>query len=64
MTVRREHTLAGLEPDNLLAFLALLGCLRALEEVRHAWRPRVCWSVDDPPVRPMLSLAAEVGEEA
>ena len=26
-----RHRLAGLEPDNLLAFLALLGLLRALD---------------------------------
>ena len=28
----RRHRLDGLEPGNLLAFLALLGLLRALEE--------------------------------
>ena len=33
--------LPGLEADNLLAFLALLGLLRALETVREEWRPRV-----------------------
>jgi hypothetical protein len=36
-------TLSGLEPDNLLAFLALLGLLRALEMVRPQWRPCVAW---------------------
>ena len=53
---RDEHRLEGLEPDNLLAFLALLGLLRALEEVRPEWRPRVRWSLDQPPHRPVLVL--------
>jgi hypothetical protein len=35
--------LPGLEADNLLAFLALLGLLRALEIARPTWRPRVSW---------------------
>lgn len=30
--------LEGLEPDNLLAFLALLGLLRALEEAERGLR--------------------------
>ncbi len=30
MSEATVHTLHGLEPDNLLAFLALLGALRAL----------------------------------
>ena len=57
MTERCSHRLAGLEPDNLLAFLALLGTLRTLEHVRPAWRPRVAWTVDTPPVRPTLTVA-------
>ena len=36
--------LPGLEADNLLAFLALLGLLRALETARPDWRPRVSWN--------------------
>ena len=35
--------LEGLEPDNLLAFLALLGLLRALETAKPEWQPRVVW---------------------
>ncbi|HEY1244716.1 MAG TPA: hypothetical protein VGF29_07780 [Hyphomicrobiaceae bacterium] len=54
---RREHRLDGLEPDNLLAFLALLGLLRALETARSDWRPRVTWDVEAPPPRPRLFLA-------
>lgn len=55
--------LDGLRPDNLLAFLALLGALRALEAVDATAGegdrlfPRVSWSVDQPPVRPRLHLA-------
>ena len=56
----RRHRLDGLEPGNLLAFLALLGLLRALEEAAPAWLPKVAWSVDEPPVRPVLSLSAPV----
>ena len=62
MTERSTHRLAGLEPDNLLAFLALLGALRSLERVRPAWRPRVGWTVDAPPVRPTLTVAAQTTE--
>lgn len=35
--------LVGLEADNLLAFVALLGLLRALEIARPTWRPRASW---------------------
>ena len=59
-TNSRQHRLDGLEPGNLLAFLALLGLLRALEEAAPAWLPKVEWSVDEPPVRPLLSLSAPV----
>ena len=48
--------LNGLEPDNLLAFLALLGLLRALERAQPRWLPRVAWTVDAPPVRPALHV--------
>jgi hypothetical protein len=61
-----EHRLDGLEPDNPLAFLALLGLLRALEEVdagraekERCW-PRAFWSVDGGAWRPVLRLAAQV----
>jgi hypothetical protein len=36
--------LKGLEADNLLAFLALLGLLRALDAVKPQWRARAAWS--------------------
>jgi hypothetical protein len=54
---KRCHRLDGLEPDNLLAFLALLGLLRALEAARPEWRPRAAWDLDQPPLRPVLCLA-------
>lgn len=52
MTAATAHRLVGLEPDNLLAFLALLGLLRALEAA--GWRPRAHWA--GLPLRPVLNL--------
>lgn len=56
--------LTGLEPDNLLAFMALLGLLRSLEESRPSWHGRVSWTVDEPPLRPCLHLAEAIEEDA
>jgi len=53
-----------LEPDNLLAFMALLGLLRTLEETRPEWRARVAWTVDKPPLRPALRVPGAVDEDA
>ena len=61
MTVGGTHRLDGLEPDNLLAFMALLGLLRTLEEVRPGWRPRASWTVAEPPLRPRLHVVENVG---
>lgn len=63
MTERSTHRLAGLEPDNLLAFLALLGMLRTLDHSRLEWRARVGWTVDTPPVRPVLTVVAPATED-
>ena len=63
MTERYTHRLAGLEPDNLLAFLALLGMLRTLDHSRLEWRARVGWTIDAPPVRPVLTVAAPATED-
>lgn len=41
--VNTTHELRGLEADNLLAFLALLGLLRALERTKPHWKPRIVW---------------------
>jgi hypothetical protein len=57
-----HHRLEGLEPDNLLAFLALLGLLRSLEAIdrelpeNERLYPRACWELYTPPLRPMLSV--------
>ncbi|MFZ4071636.1 MAG: type I-G CRISPR-associated protein, Cas3-extension family [Caulobacterales bacterium] len=59
-----QHRLDGLEADNLLAFLALLGLLRALETARPTWRPRVRWSLDEPPLRPILRLRQSTSPDA
>lgn len=56
MTAKTRHCLNGLEPDNLLAFLALLGLLRALQRDGELASVRASWSVDRPPVRPLLHL--------
>lgn len=58
MTAATSHRLDGLEPDNLLAFLALLGLLRALEAADDALRPRAAWDLDQPPLRPRLFVAS------
>lgn len=50
------HRLDGLEPENLLAFMALMGLLRTLEESRSYWHTRVYWTVNDPPLRPALRI--------
>ena len=57
------HRLEGLEPDNLLGFLTLLGLLRALEDSRPKWRPRVRWTIHEPPTRPALHLRKAVTPE-
>ncbi len=55
-----QHRLEGLEPDNLLAFLALLALLRTLEAT--GLRPRAHWA--GLPLRPVLSLPEAMTEEA
>jgi hypothetical protein len=55
-----RHRLQGLEPDNLLAFLTLLGLLRALEQSRPGWRPRAAWDLETAPLRPFLQLSEPV----
>lgn len=59
-----SHRLDGLEPDNLLAFMALLGLLRTLEETRPEWQARVFWTADNPPLRPALCVPEGVDENA
>lgn len=63
MTATKSHRLEGLEPDNLLAFLALLGLLRALEAADKTLYPRAAWDLDQPPLRPRLFLARELSQD-
>jgi hypothetical protein len=58
MTAAKSHRLDGLEPDNLLAFLTLLGLLRALETADVDLYPRAAWDIDRPPLRPRLGSRA------
>jgi hypothetical protein len=67
MTAARAlYRLEGIEPDNLLAFMALLGLLRALDADDRERTPadrvnaRAGWDIDAPPLRPRLSLALDV----
>lgn len=70
MTAATIHRLDGLEPDNLLAFLALLGLLRSLEaddrerSEEDRARPRAAWDVASPPLRPRLHLVLALTREA
>lgn len=50
------HELRGLEADNLLAFLALLGLLRALEKSRPEWQSKVYWEGRPPCMRLVLAF--------
>lgn len=59
-----EHRVAGLEPDNLLAFLALLGLLRALDTARSDWCARAYWDDRVQPLRPVLVLATPATQDA
>ena len=60
MASQAIHRLDGLEPDNLLAFIALLGLLRVLEEARPQWSARAFWTVGEMPLRPALRVPEEV----
>jgi len=57
-----HHRLEGLEPDNLLAFLALVGLLRALDAARPDWRARVFWDDSRLPLRPVLVVPDATGD--
>lgn len=50
--------LRGLEADNLLAFLALLGALRVLDRERPSWQARISW--DESPWLARLHLCEPV----
>lgn len=69
MTPSNHHRLEGLEPDNLLGFLALLGLLRTLEredadrEESGRWHARISWDLEHPPLRPVLHLRQALTRE-
>jgi hypothetical protein len=69
MTASASHRLDGLEHDNLLGFLALLGLLRAIEAIdrensdKEELRPRVAWDIHAPPLRPRLFLARNLSPQ-
>ncbi len=50
--------LPGLEVDNLLSFLGLLGTLRAIQEQAPGWAPQVVW--ERGPWRASLDVAVQV----
>jgi hypothetical protein len=56
-----SYDLSGLESDNLLAFLALLGLLRALERSRPSWFARA--SFGGTPLVAKLHVVLEASEE-
>lgn len=56
-----SHRLAGLEVDNLLGFLALLGLLRALGRSRPQWAARAYFGGS--PLSAHLEIAQEATEE-
>jgi hypothetical protein len=64
-----SHRLDGLESDNLLAFLSLLGLLRSLEthdrelEAGERLYARAAWDIDAPPVRPRIFIARNIDRE-
>jgi hypothetical protein len=58
----KEHILLGLEPDNLLGFLALLGFHRAVNHAAPEWTARVCWG--GVPLRPHMVLSGNIEQSA
>lgn len=58
----RDHRLTGLEPDNLLAFLALLGTMRSLQHHQGHGKLRVSWSGQ--PLRPVLHVTEPITQDA
>ena len=69
MSGTRSYRLEGLEPDNLLAFLALLGLLRALDTADrergqgNRMHARAAWDLDTPPLRPTLYISDRVAPD-
>jgi hypothetical protein len=62
MNGRTDFRLIGIEPDNLLGILAMIGVLHSLEIERPVWSPRLAWA--GTPWRPRLSVRAEASDAA
>jgi hypothetical protein len=68
MTSLYPNRLEGLEPDNLLAFLALLGLLRSLEAAEQEQplsaklSPKLSWDTNEP-LRPRLHIAQQASQD-
>lgn len=59
--MKMTYALPGLETDNLLGFLALVGLLRALERERPSWFPRAHF--EGTPLQAQLTLMEDVTRE-
>lgn len=57
-----RYDLPGLEVDNLLAFLALMGLLRALEDAEPSWTATASWT--GPPWRARLHAGVEASKRS
>lgn len=57
----KKHILSGLETDNLLSFMVLLGLLRTLEMTRPEWFARAHF--DGLPLRAILTTELETTEQ-
>jgi len=62
MSRNYTYEMAGLEVDNLLAFLALMGVLRALEQAEPIWEAMASWA--GPPWRARLHLGVEMSRRS
>lgn len=56
-----ELALPGFQPDNLLAFLGLIGLLRAVDAARPTWRARLTWF--GPPWQAAIHAEASLDEQ-
>src|SRR5947209_595524 len=61
MTQTKRHAMKGIEADNLLAVLATIGCLAALEADHPEWQARVSWDLN--PLRAFLDVDCSVSAE-
>lgn len=55
------HVLTGLDADNLLAFLSLLGLMHAMDTIRPDWNARVNW--DGLPPKPVIHINNPISQQ-